>query len=130
MFPAIVFLVATVHFAFLGYLLFGGFLALRWRRTIWPYLLAVSWAAASVLLHLESPLTSLEQWGRRQAGMLELPSTGFIAHYLTGVLYPGGWAVAVELVVFALAAASLVAFVATGWRRHLAIGHDGMGRGA
>jgi uncharacterized protein DUF2784 len=130
MFPAIVFLVATVHFAFLGYLLIGGFLALRWRRTIWPYLLAVSWAAASVLLHLESPLTSLEQWGRRQAGMLELPSTGFIAHYLTGVLYPGGWAVAVELVVFALAAASLVAFVATGWRRHLAIGHDGMGRGA
>jgi hypothetical protein len=117
MFPAIVFLVATVHFAFLGYLLIGGFLALRWRRTIWPYLLAVSWAAASALLHLESPLTSLEQWGRRRAGMLELPSTGFVAHYLTGVLYPGGWAVAVELVAFAVVAASLVAFVATGWRR-------------
>jgi hypothetical protein len=117
MFPAIVFLVATVHFAFLGYLLIGGFLALRWRRTIWAYLLVVSWAAASVLLHLECPLTSLEQRGRRRAGMLELPSTGFVAHYLTGVLYPGGWAVAVELVVFAVVAASLVAFVATGWRR-------------
>jgi hypothetical protein len=130
MFPAIVFLVATAHFAFIVYLLIGGFVAVRWRRTIWPYLLTVSWAAASVLLRWESPLTSLEQWGRRQADMLALPSAGFVAHYLTGVLYPESWAGPVELVVFVVVTASLVVFVASSWRRSSVTDHDGVSRRA
>ncbi|MDP9168573.1 MAG: DUF2784 domain-containing protein [Actinomycetota bacterium] len=117
MFAAFVFVVATVHFAYLVYLLVGGLVALRWRRAIWPYLLAAVWATGSVLLHLDCPLTALEQWGRGHAGMLALPSTGYIAHYITGVLYPDGWATGVELVVFVIVTTSLVAFVATG-RRH------------
>lgn len=117
MFTAIVFIVATAHFAFLGYLLVGGLVALRWRRTIWPYLLTVAWAACSVLLHLDCPLTSLEQWGRLHAGMLALPSSGFIAHYVTGVLYPDRWAVPVELLVLAIVTTSLVAFAVAGLRR-------------
>lgn len=117
MFSALVFLVATAHFAFLAYLVVGGFVALRWRRTIWAYLLAVSWAACSVLLRLDCPLTALEQWGRHHAGMLALPSTGFIAHYITGVLYPNNWATVVELLVFLIVTTSLVAFVMAG-RRH------------
>jgi hypothetical protein len=127
MFAALVFVVATAHFAFLCYLLVGGFLALRWRRTIWPYLLAVSWAAASVLLHFDCPLTALEQWGRARAGMLALPSTGFTAHYVTGVLYPVGWAGPVELVVFVFVSTSLVAFVATRRRPSSAIDAKGVG---
>jgi hypothetical protein len=127
MFAALVFIVATAHFAFLCYLLVGGFVALRWRRTIWPYLLAVSWAAASVLLRFDCPLTALEQWGRARADMLALPSTGFIAHYVTGVLYPIGWAGPVELVVFVFVSTSLVAFVATRRRRSSAIDANGVG---
>ncbi|MDT5311792.1 MAG: hypothetical protein QOE74_812 [Mycobacterium sp.] len=127
MFAALVLVVATAHFVFLCYLLVGGFLALRWRRSIWPYLLAVSWAAASVLLHFDCPLTALEQWGRARAGMLALPSTGFIAHYVTGVLYPDGWAGPVELVVFVFVSTSLVAFVATRRRRSSAIEAKGVG---
>ena len=117
MFAAFVFVVATVHFAFLAYLLVGGLMALRWRRAIWPYLLAVAWATGSVLLHLDCPLTALEQWGRGHAGMLALPSAGYIAHYVTGVLYPDGWAAGVELVVFVVVTTSLAAFVATGRHR-------------
>jgi len=130
MFPAIVFLVATAHFAFIVYLLIGGFIAVRWRRTIWPYLVTVAWAATSALLHWESPLTSLEQWGRRQAGMLALPSTGFVAHYVTGVLYPESWADPVELAVFVVVTASLAVFVASGRRRCSGTEHDGLRRRA
>jgi hypothetical protein len=112
-----VFIVAALHFGFLVYLVVGGFVAVRWRRAIWPYLLAVSWAAVTVLLHLNCPMTSLEQWGRRHADMLALPPTGFISHYLTGVLYPADWSAGVELAVFVVVTTSLIAYVASGRRR-------------
>src|ERR1700761_6873982 len=99
MYVAIVFLTATIHFAFLIYLLIGGFIAVRWRRTIWAHLVAILWAAASITLHPDCPLTHLEQWARHHAGMSALPSAGFIAHYLTGVVYPASCANLVEALV-------------------------------
>ncbi|OBF25272.1 hypothetical protein A5727_04850 [Mycobacterium sp. ACS4331] len=80
----------AVHFAFIGYLVIGGFLALRWRRTLALHILAVLWGIGSTLYPLPCPLTSVERWARERAGMGPLPPDGFIAHYLTGVLYPGG----------------------------------------
>jgi hypothetical protein len=48
--------------------------------------------------------------------MAPLPPQGFIAHYITGVLYPASWADAVPVVLFALVAASWAVYV---WRgRH------------
>ena len=87
---ALVWLVAAVHFAFLVYLPCGGFLALRFRRSILAHLPAVLWGIASVAVGLWCPLTALEQWARSRAGMAPLDSAGFIDHYLTGVLYPEG----------------------------------------
>ena len=77
-----------VHLAFLGYVVAGGFLAWRWRRTIWLHVAAVAWGFATVLVGFDCPLTHLENWARGKAGEQQLPSDGFIAHYLTGVLYP------------------------------------------
>ncbi|MET7772163.1 DUF2784 domain-containing protein [Nocardia sp. NPDC005366] len=79
---------AAVHFAFLAYVVVGGFLAWRLPRTIWPHLFAVGWGVGSVLVGYECPLTHLEDWSRRRAGEAGLPSSGFIDHYLTGVIYP------------------------------------------
>jgi hypothetical protein len=106
----------VVHVAFLCYLVLGGFVALRWRRTIWLHAPAVLWGIAISTEHLDCPLTWLERWGRAKAGMAPLPSEGFIAHYITGVLYPASWAASVPVAVFALAAVSWALYVWRGCR--------------
>ncbi|MCK2220921.1 DUF2784 domain-containing protein [Actinomadura sp. ATCC 31491] len=78
----------VVHFAFLAYLAAGGFLAWRWRRAIRPHLAVVAWGLISITTGVECPLTLLEDWGRRHAGERGLPPSGFIDHYIEGVVYP------------------------------------------
>lgn len=113
MYEVVVFSAIAAHFAFLVYLAIGGFLALRWRRTIWLHLLVVVWGIVTTTAHLGCPLTWFERWGRARAGMAPLPSEGFIAHYIVGVLYPAAWAGAVQAVVFATV---LVSWAWFGWR--------------
>ena len=96
------------HFAFLGYLVVGGFGVLRWPRTFGLHVAAVLWGAGSVLLRWPCPLTGVERWARARAGMSELPPEGFISHYLTGVLYPANAVGAVQLLVFLAIAVSWV----------------------
>lgn len=90
LFTALVWLTVAAHFAFLIYLPSGGFLALRWRRSIRLHVAVVLWGLGSVVLHFWCPLTALEQWARPRAGMPALGSAGFIDHYITGVMYPTG----------------------------------------
>jgi Protein of Unknown function (DUF2784) len=117
MYHIVVALAVVMHFAFLCYLVVGGFVALRWRRTIWLHVAAVLWGIAITTAHLDCPLTWLERWSRAKAGMAPLPPDGFIAHYITGVLYPAGWADAVSVATFALVAVSWALHVRRGWRR-------------
>jgi hypothetical protein len=98
----VVAVVVAAHFAFIGYLLVGGFVALRWPHTIPPHILAVIWGVLSISLNLPCPLTYLERWARSRAGMAPLPSDGFIAHYITGVLYPVDAVGIIEAGVFGL----------------------------
>ncbi len=106
MYQIAVVVTAITHFAFICYVVLGGFIALRWRRTLWLHIAAVLWGAASVVGHVGCPLTGLERWARQHAGMAPLPPTGFIDHYITGVLYPVSWANAVQAAVFAVIVAS------------------------
>ena len=78
----------VAHLAFLAYVVLGGFVAWRWRGTIWVHAAAVAWGAATVALGVACPLTDLEDWARRSAGAQGLPAGGFVEHYLTGVVYP------------------------------------------
>lgn len=96
----------AVHFGFIAYLVLGGFIACRWPRTIVLHAAAVLWGLGSVALGLPCPLTDLERWARSRAGMPPLPSAGFIAHYITGALYPAGWELAVQVAVFGVVLAS------------------------
>ncbi|MET8873757.1 DUF2784 domain-containing protein [Nocardia sp. NPDC004604] len=79
---------AAVHFVFVAYVVVGGFMAWRWPRTIWLHLLAFGWGFSTVLFGFVCPLTNLENWARHRAGVAGLPPSGFIDHYLTGVIYP------------------------------------------
>jgi len=109
--------VVVAHFAFLVYLASGGFLALRWPRTIWLHVAAVLWGIGSVVLHFPCPLTWLERWARQHAGMGRLPPGGFIDHYLTGVLYAAGSVGVLQVLAFAAVCVSWIVFVARR-RRH------------
>ncbi len=100
LYTVLVWLVAAAHFAFLVYLPAGGFLALRWPPALWLHVPVVLWGVASLALHLECPLTVVEQWARGRAGMAPLGSTGFIDHYITGVVYPADAAGYVQAIVF------------------------------
>jgi len=111
MYHIVVAIAIVAHLGFLCYLIVGGFVALRWRRTIWLHVPAALWGIASTTARLDCPLTWLERWSRAKAGMAPLPTDGFIAHYISGVLYPATWAGVLPVVVFALVGASWVLYV-------------------
>jgi len=115
-FIALVLLVAAAHFAFLIYLPSGGFLALRWRRSIWLHLPVVLWGMGSVAIGLWCPLTAVERWARPRAGMAPLSSAGFIDHYITGAVYPAGAAGYVQASVFLVVLVSWLGFALTARR--------------
>lgn len=106
MYAVLVALVVALHFAFIGYVVLGGFLALRWPRTMWLHIPAVLWGIAIGTKRVDCPLTWVERWARGRAGMAPLPPDGFIAHYITGVIYPVSWEGAVELAAFTVVLAS------------------------
>jgi Protein of Unknown function (DUF2784) len=102
-------LVVVLHFAFVVYLVVGGFLALRWPWTILLHVPVVVWGVGIVTLRYDCPLTWLEQKARHGAGMTALRE-GFIDHYITGVMYPANYVLPVEALVFAIVVASWIAF--------------------
>jgi hypothetical protein len=106
MHSAVVAATVAAHFAYLIYVPIGGFLALRWPRTMALHILTVAWGVAVVRLQLPCPLTALESWARRRARMDPLPSTGFIDRYVAGVFYPPGRTGAAQSLAFAAAAVS------------------------
>ena len=120
MYAIVVGLIVASHFALIAYVVIGGFLALRWRRTEWLHVPAVIWGIAIATKRVDCPLTWVERWARRNAGMAPLPPDGFIAHYLTGTVYPVGWVVGVQLTSFALVALSWALYL----RRHIGRGRD------
>ncbi|MBT2228683.1 DUF2784 domain-containing protein [Nonomuraea sp. NEAU-A123] len=101
----------VVHFAFLVYMAVGGYVAWRWRRTIWAHLAVVTWGVISLTTGVECPLTVVEDWGRRSAGLQGLPPTGFIDHYIEGVIYPEEYANLARLGVAILVLFSYVGYV-------------------
>ncbi|CQD20874.1 hypothetical protein BN000_05054 [Mycobacterium europaeum] len=103
---AAVVLTVGMHLAYLAYLPVGGFLALRWPRTITLHRAAVAWGVAVVTLELPCPLTALESWARRRAAMNPLPATGFVDRYVEGLFVPSGRVGAAQFLAFVSAAVS------------------------
>jgi hypothetical protein len=119
-YSAVVAATVGAHFAYLAYVPSGGFLALRWPRTIWLHLATVCWGFGVVALDWSCPLTSLESWARVRAGMGPLPETGFIDRYVAGVLYPARHTGTVQALAFVTAAASWIGAAATHKSRSVA----------
>ena len=101
----------VAHLLFLAYITLGGFLAWRWPHTIWPHIACALYGLGVTLVGWRCPLTTLETWGRQQAGQAGIPPTGFIDHYLTGVIYPPQHLLTIQLAV--------AGAVALSWAGHL-----------
>ncbi|OLB14731.1 MAG: hypothetical protein AUH10_03400 [Gammaproteobacteria bacterium 13_2_20CM_66_19] len=78
-----------VHFAFTAFVVFGGFLAWRWRWLPALHLPALAWGCWVEVSHSICPLTPLENHFRQLGGEAGYTG-GFLAHYLVAVLYPPG----------------------------------------
>jgi hypothetical protein len=82
-------IVLMIHFAFIVFALFGGFLVIYRKWAAWVHLPAVLWSALVNLASWICPLTPLENWFRAKAGQAGYPG-GFIDHYIAPLIYPDG----------------------------------------
>lgn len=98
-------LVLLVHFAFVAFAVFGGFLGILNRSWLWLHAPVVVWSSVVNLAAWTCPITPLEQHFRRQAGEAGYTG-GFVQHYIGPLVYPGGMPRRFELV----AAISIVAW--------------------
>ncbi len=102
----------VTHFAFLAFLAIGGFLAWRWPRLLWIHLPVAFWGLVIVITRVPCPLTAVENWGRRNAGLHGLPESGFIDHYIEGVIYPQEYTRLAQALVAILVIGSWAGFAA------------------
>ena len=82
--------IVLIHFAFIVFVLAGGFLVLKWRWVIWLHIPAAIWGALIVMVGWICPLTPMENI-LRQAGAGEIYTNSFIDRYLAPVIYPAGF---------------------------------------
>ena len=82
-------LLMILHFAFIAFVVVGGFAVVRWSWIVLLHLPAVVWGVLIELLSWTCPLTPLEASYRQAAGQAGY-SGGFIEHYLMPLIYPSG----------------------------------------
>ena len=79
--------VLLLHLLFIGFVIFGGLIALRYVWVALVHIPAACWGAFIELTGGDCPLTALEVGFRRVAGDAGY-SDSFIEHYLLPVIYP------------------------------------------
>jgi hypothetical protein len=110
-------LLVVLHLAFAAFVVFGGFLAWKWRWAILAHVPALAWGFWVETSGQICPLTPLENHLRHLAGQAGYQG-GFLEHYLVPILYPPGltqpdqWVLAVLLFVI-----NIVAYGALLWPR-------------
>ena len=83
-------LIMLMHFGFVLFVVFGGFLILRRPWVVWLHLPVALYGAAIEIVGWTCPLTPLEQRLRLRAGAGGYEG-GFLDHYLGLLLYPSNW---------------------------------------
>lgn len=90
-------LVLLVHFAFVLFVVLGGLLVLRRPNFAWLHLPCAAWGVLIEFAGWVCPLTPWEVSLRIRGGEAGYAG-GFIAHYVTAVLYPAGLTRGVQIV--------------------------------
>jgi hypothetical protein len=82
-------LVLIAHLAFVGFVLLGALLVLRWPKLLGFHVAAVLWGVLVEFTGAICPLTPFEVRLRQLGGEVGYQGD-FIGHYLTTTLYPAG----------------------------------------
>ncbi|HVC30280.1 MAG TPA: DUF2784 domain-containing protein [Steroidobacteraceae bacterium] len=82
-------LLVVLHLTFVGFVVFGGFLAWKWRWAAFFHLPALAWGVWVETSGRICPLTPLEIDLRHLAGEAGYRG-GFLNHYVIPLLYPPG----------------------------------------
>jgi Protein of Unknown function (DUF2784) len=82
-------LIVVIHFAFIVFVIFGGFLVLKWGKVSILHIPCVLWGVLIEFRGWICPLTPLEHHFREAAGGAGY-SGGFINNYLMPIIYPEG----------------------------------------
>ena len=88
-------LVMGAHFAFILFAVLGALLVVKWRWVMLVHLPAAAWAVFVELTGRICPLTDWENELLARAGQAGY-ADGFIAHYLSKIIYPGDLTQAVQ----------------------------------
>lgn len=102
-----------LHLGFVGFVVAGGVLCIKWRRLIWIHIPAAIWGIIIELSGWICPLTPLENYFRRMAGD-KAYADDFVFHYLLPVLYPESltrqiqWALAAAVLLINLVVYSVI----------------------
>jgi hypothetical protein len=73
--------VATLHVAYVVFVVFGALLVLLWRPLMWVHLAAVVWAIATMGFDLGCPLTPWEKTAWTRGGRVPYDE-GFLQHHV------------------------------------------------
>ena len=87
MYPILADIVVCLHFAFVFFVIFGGFIYYLWRNCPYLHLPAVFWGFWIELSGSVCPLTPLENWLHGLGGGSTYRSS-FIEQYIIQFLYP------------------------------------------
>jgi hypothetical protein len=80
-------IVVALHFAFILFVIIGGFLALKWSWLVWIHVPVVVYGALVEFLSWVCILTPLENRLRARGGALGY-DTSFTEHYILPIIYP------------------------------------------
>lgn len=109
-------LTLVAHLCFVLFVVLGGLLALRWPRVAWAHVPVALYGALIEFVGFVCPLTPLENHFRRRGGEAGYAG-GFVEHYVTATLYPGGLTRNAQLVLGIGVLTLNVVVYALYWRR-------------
>jgi hypothetical protein len=91
-------LIVIIHLLTVVFVVAGGLIVLKWKRTALVHLPIVAWVIFAECCHKTCPLTYIENW-LRERGSMDAYQGDFVAHYLMPVLYPDGLTPTIQIVI-------------------------------
>ena len=104
-------LILAVHFTFIVFVIFGALLIFASKKIAFIHIPSVIYGAYIELSHSVCPLTYLENWFLRKAGMKSY-SNSFIEQYIIPIVYPNNLTVELQFYLgFLLIITNIVIYV-------------------
>jgi len=89
-------IVVITHALFIVFVIFGGFIVLKWHKVMWLHIPCAIWGVLIEFFGWICPLTYLENY-YRELGNSNYYESSFIQHYLIPIIYPPGLTTGVQI---------------------------------